>query len=179
MGSSDEEISLGPGKAMLRFLLCYTFIAFLPSVQQHETGQEHFPVSQEHYLGKLMKDSEMFSCHGNGDRREGGRGGKSQNLNGRIFQTSNRKTLFPQLLQYIIPETRPLLVMGSAFASGSVLELAGSVGQEGNFYQLVTEATLQTHCCQIIARQTYCMCRPAPAAVAWDGTTGGQEILEE
>lgn len=85
-----------------------------------------------------MKD---FRCHGDGERREGGRGGRRENSDGYIFQTSNRKGLFPLLLQYIIPEAWPALVIGSAFASGSVLELAVSAGLEESFYQLVVEAT--------------------------------------
>lgn len=68
--------------------------------------------------------------------------------------------LFPLLLKYIIPEAQPQLVMGSAFAnSGSVLELAGSVGHEGSFCQLAIEATP----CSLPADKTL-PCKPIACA---------------
>ena len=52
--------------------------------------------------------------------------------------------LFFSLLKSVIPEALLPSLMGSALASsGSILEPAGigSVGHEGNFQQLLTEAT--------------------------------------
>jgi len=54
-----------------------------------------------------------------------------------------RLVFFP-LLNYVIPEVLPPLLMVSALAiSRSVLELAGtgSIGHSGSFWQLLTEAT--------------------------------------
>jgi len=50
---------------------------------------------------------------------------------------------FTFLLNYVIPEMLPPLLMNSAFASRSVLEPAGigSIGHRGSFQQLLTGAT--------------------------------------
>lgn len=69
--------------------------------------------------------------------------------------------VFSPLLNYVTPEALPLLLMGSALASGgSTLEPAatGPVGLGGSFCQLLRSHLCTTPCYQSLATQTRCTC---------------------
>lgn len=62
-------------------------------------GQQHFPASQESYLGKLTKDREILRWHVDGERPEVEGGSERENPGGHRLQMSNREALVQSLPQ--------------------------------------------------------------------------------
>lgn len=73
-------------------------VSLLSGCNRAHGNMLYFTTSQEYYLGKLMKGCETLRYHGHGEGKEG-RETETEDPDGHIVETSNRKALMQSLPQ--------------------------------------------------------------------------------